>query len=72
MNPVIPIQETSYTNTGRSAYSEARMLPVGFSAQTVQKTCVYFVCTKETKVQVRSAPLLWKREIGPKIKSLCV
>lgn len=70
MNPVIPIQETSYANKGRSAYSEARTLPVGYSAQTVLKSRLYFVCTKETKVQELHP--YCGREIEPKMTSLYV
>lgn len=61
MNPVIPIQETSYTNTGRSAYSEARRLPAGFSAQTVQKTRVLFVCTGDKGSSKSCIPTVEKR-----------
>lgn len=64
---MIPIQETSYTNTGGSVCSKACRPPVGFRAQTAQKTRVCFVCT--TKIEVKAASLLWEREIGPKMKS---
>lgn len=64
---MIPNQETSYANTGGSVYSKACRRPVGFCAETAEKTRVCFVCT--TKVEVKAASLLWEREIGPKIKS---